>query len=323
MYVPYLSWGTELATDYAERSRVTSFRETFTMLGNLFFAAGPLVFLSDDAPLRDVLLLISGTLLLMVPLTVLPLGLRVRDPMPERPTQTHLLRELVGLGQDRVLIRFVIATLVFALGEGIANSLLVFFFAVGLELPHRVFWGIFILYIATLCAVPAMLYIAQRIEKHKLLALAIAIQMLVYGLFVVIPAGNFASVVILEIVLGIATSAMLVLPTSMLADIIDHGHAAIGRRSSGAYVAVYNLALKLGMALGVGLAFGMLAWVGYEPAAVDHSAADANHIRLLAFGLPCLLQVPVILLYMSHPITRQVQQALREQIHGHGVETVG
>lgn len=35
IYIPYLSWGTELATDYVERSRVTSFRETFSMLGAL------------------------------------------------------------------------------------------------------------------------------------------------------------------------------------------------------------------------------------------------------------------------------------------------
>src|SRR5581483_9451937 len=47
MYIPYLSWGSELADDYVERSRVTSYREAFTMLGNLFFAAAPLTFLAQ------------------------------------------------------------------------------------------------------------------------------------------------------------------------------------------------------------------------------------------------------------------------------------
>ena len=35
MYIPYLSWGVELADDYAERSRVTGFREAATMIGIL------------------------------------------------------------------------------------------------------------------------------------------------------------------------------------------------------------------------------------------------------------------------------------------------
>jgi len=315
MYVPYVSWGTELAHEYSERSRVTSFRETFTMLGNLFFAAGPLIFLADAAPLKDVLLLISITLLVTVALTTIPLGLYVPDSGPAKSTRTHLFRELIGLGNDRVMIRFVLATLIYAIGEGIANSIFVFFFGVGLQLPNRVFWAVFILYVATLCTMPAMLYVAKRMEKHRLLAIGLSIQVLAYGLFVVIPPGNFARVVVLEIVLGIANSAMLVLPTSILADIIDHGHVATGVRCSGAYVATYNLALKLGMAIGVGLAFGLLAWVHYEPAAAQHSPADVRNIRLLTFGLPCVLQIPVILLYLKHPITRRIQQRLRERIH--------
>lgn len=320
MYVPYLSWGTELADEYAERNRVTSFRETFTMLGNLFFAVGPLIFLKDTAPLREVLLLISVTLMLAVPVTVLPLGLYVSDSVRTRRVKTHLIRDLMGVGQDRVMVRFIVATLIFAIGEGVVNSLLVFYFGVGLQLPNRVFWAIFILYVATLCAMPAMLYVAKRMEKHRLLAIGVAIQVLTYGLFAVIPPRNFASVVFLEVVLGIANSAMLVLPTSILADIIDHGHVATGQRRSGAYVAIYNLALKLGMALGVGLAFGLLACANYEPAAAQHTITDMKNIRMLAFALPCLLQIPVILLYLRHPITRRIQQQLSERIQSHADE---
>lgn len=314
IFIPYLSWGTELASDYAERSRVTSFRETFTMLANLFFAAAPLVFLAHDAPLRDVLSLISSTVVLLAPLAILALALAVRDPPPTQRLRASVFKELSGVGKDRVSLLFVIATLIFFLGEGIANSLLVFFFDVGLQLPNKVFWAIFILYIATLGAVPLMLRVARRVEKHGLLAAAVATQVLVYGAFVAVPQGNFAIVVMLEIVLGIANSAMLILPTSILADIIDHGEVTSGERRSGGYAAIYNLARKLGLALGVGLGFGLLAWVHYEPGAAQHTAQDVSHIRLLTFGLPCLLQLPVILLYLKHPITKKVQQQLREQI---------
>jgi glycoside/pentoside/hexuronide:cation symporter, GPH family len=314
MYVPYLSWGTELASDYAERNRVTSFREAFTMLGVLFFSAGPLVFLNDDAPLREVLYLISLTVLLTLPLTILPLAFSVRDPAPTQRMQTHLLEELTEVARDRVMRRFALATLCFATGEGIANSLLVFFFSVGLALPNKMFWAIFILYVATLCSVPLMLRLTRHVEKHRLLAAGVAVQMLVYAGAVFIPQGNFTLVAVLWIVLGMANSAMLILPTSIVADIIDHGEAVSGERRSGAYVAVFNLMFKLGMALGVGVAFGLLALIEYRPDAATHTAADALHIRLLTFGLPGLLAPLVVFLYLKHPITQKVQRQLRAQI---------
>jgi Na+/melibiose symporter-like transporter len=133
--------------------------------------------------------------------------------------------------------------------------------------------------------------------------------------------GNFTIVAALQVALGIANSAMLILPTSILADIIDHGQVMSGERRSGAYVAIYNLVYKLGMALGVGLSFGLLALVHYDPGAAHHSATDVSSIRLLGFGLPCLLQVPVVILYLTHPISRKIQRQLREQINSrHSVQ---
>src|SRR5262249_28744600 len=151
--------------DYAERSRVTSYRETFTMLGNLFFAGAPILFLAEGAPLREVLLLISLGVLVALPIAVLPLGLRVRDPVPTERTHTNVASDLAGVTKDGVLLRFLIATLFYSVGEGVVNALLVFYFGVGIELPGKLFWAIFILYIATLAAVPLMLWVARRTEK--------------------------------------------------------------------------------------------------------------------------------------------------------------
>jgi Na+/melibiose symporter-like transporter len=79
-------------------------------------------------------------------------------------------------------------------------------------------------------------------------------------------------------------------------------------------VAVDNLVCKLGLALGVGLSFGLLALVGYVPGAEAYSAVDERNIRLLGFGLPCLLSIPVIVLYLKHPISKKTQAQFRERI---------
>lgn len=314
MKIPYISWGAELATEYVERSRVTTFRETFTMLGNLLFAAAPLVFLAADAPLHSVLLLMSSTVLWMVPIAVILLALFVRDPPPVHSQTTPLWQGLALLGKDRVLIRFVCATLLIWTSEGVINSLAVFSFSVGLELPDKLFWIILILYVATLSAVPLTLRLAQSWEKHHLLAAGILVYTSATLSLVWVPGGAFVLVSVIWVIAGIGYAAITVLPTSVLADVVDNGEAATGERRSGSYAAIYYLVVKIGLALGVGLSFGLLDLVDYDPSAAHHPAADVRNIRWLGFGLPSLLYAGALLLYMRHPVTREAQRLLRRTI---------
>ena len=314
MKIPYVSWGTEIATDYVERSRVASFRESFTMLGNLLFAAAPLIFLTAAAPLREVLFIMSVAVLCLVPICAVLLGCCVPDPVPLDSSTAPLLAGVAVLARDKVLIRFIAATLLIWTSEGVINSLAVFSFSAGLQLPNQLFWIILILYIATLSAVPVTLHFAAKCEKHRLMAIGIAIYTTATTMLIWAPTGNFITITAIWVVAGIAYASITILPTSVLADIVDCGEAADGERRSGAYAAIYYLVTKIGLALGVGLAFGLLDLVHYDPAATSHGAADRLNIRLLGFGLPSLLYFGALLLYLKHPITRQVQKRLRAQI---------
>lgn len=319
MKIPYISWGTELATDYVERNRVTTFRESFTMLGNLLFAAAPLIFLAPGAPLRQVLLIISVAVLCLIPVSAALLGWGVRDPIPAATSSTPLLAGLAALARDKVLIRFVLATLLIWTSEGVINSLAVFSFSVGLGLPDKLFWIILILYIATLSAVPYTLRLAGRWEKHRLMATAIAIYCAATTVLIWAPAGHFVTIAAIWIVAGLAYASITILPTSVLADIVDHAEVAVGERRAGAYAALYYLVGKVGLALGVGVAFGLLEVVNYDPTALAHTPADELNIRLLGFGLPSVLYVGALLLYLGHPITRDAQRQLRAQIDSRSV----
>lgn len=311
--IPHLSWGTELATDYVERSRVFSFREAFTMLGFLVFCVAPLIWLPSAAPLHQVLSLIAVIIIVSVPLTTLPL-FWVKDPPQRERSGSQPLRELLELARDRILRRFALARLFFYIEEGIIGSLLVFSFGVGLKLPDKFFWLILILWVATLAAVPFMLRLARRFEKHHLLAAGLAIYSMGLATLVFAPVGNFVFVALIWVIVGFANSAIVTLPTSIVADIVDHDEVSSDKRRSGAYVAIDNLTLKVGLAVGLAVAFGLLDAVGYDPSAAQHSAADAWKIRVLGFGLPALLLIPSIILILKHPITRSVQSQLREKI---------
>ena len=314
MYIPYLSWGTELATDYIERSRVTSFRETFNMLGVMIFVAAPLIFLPSDPPLRNVLYLISLTVLYTVPPAVMASGFFVGDTPPVESRKVQLLKDVATLAKDRVFIQFAIGRLLYFIEEGVSNSVFVFSFGVGFGLPNKFYWALLILYIATLCTVPITLRLAKHIDKHRMLAAGMGIQALVYALALCMPQGNFLLVAGLWVVFGVGNSAIMTLPGSVLADIIDNGEVITGERASGVYVAADNLVYKVGMALGVGLSFGLLDMLHYEPSLTHHSGADVRNIRIVGFGLPCLLSMLAFVPYVMHPITRKVHDELRRRI---------
>jgi GPH family glycoside/pentoside/hexuronide:cation symporter len=230
-----------------------------------------------------------------------------------------LLAGLAALARDKVLIRFVVATLLIWTSEGVINSLAVFSFSVGLGLPDKLFWIILILYIATLSAVPGTLRLAGRCEKHRLMATAIAIYSAATTVLIWAPAGHFMTIAAIWVVAGLAYASITILPTSVLADIVDHAEVAVGERRAGAYAALYYLVGKVGLALGVGVAFGLLEVMDYDPTALAHTPADELNIRLLGFGLPSLLYVGALLLYLGHPITRDAQRQLRAQIDSRSV----
>lgn len=315
--IPHLSWGAELAEDYVERSRVTSFRETFTMVGNLAFVMGPLLLLGDAAPLREILLVIAVSVLILAPLTMIPIAIVVPDP-PRLRTTAPLLKALLPLLRDRALVLFLTASMLYWMGVSVSNSVAVFTFSVGLGLPKALLWIVLILYIAMLLAVPAVMWLSKRVEKHHLLAGGLVLGSIT-GLLVWAPMHSFALVAATFAFSAIGSAAAFIIPTSMLADIIDRGEAATDEKRSGAYVALYNLASKIGLALGVGVSFVLLQLFNYEPSATHHGASDISHIRLIGLGMPALLWIVALSIYLRHPITKQAQRALRATIAARGV----
>jgi GPH family glycoside/pentoside/hexuronide:cation symporter len=227
------------------------------------------------------------------------------------------------LMRDRVLLRFVMATLLIWTSEGVINSLAVFSFSVGLELPNKIFFIILALYVATLSSVPLTLWLARRWEKHRLLALGIAVYTAATTTLLWVPRGSLVLTTLVWVIGGIGYAAITTLPTSVLADIVDRGEVATGERRAGAYAAIYYLVVKVGLALGVGIAFGLLALIHFDPSAAHHSLADAQNIRIVGFGLPSLLYAMALILYLGHPITRRLQRQLRMEIDMREANRVG
>ena len=312
--IPYRSWGADLADDYVERSRVTAFREFFTMFGQFAFAAAPIFLLPEDAPLGDVLSLVSIAAIIALAIGTALIVFGVPDVAAAPPASDSLVRAITALRSDRILRLFALAWLIYMIAQGIVNSLAVFSFKAGLGLPNKIFWSIFILYISMMCSVPITMRLAKAFDKHKLLILGMVINGACLGALIFVPMENFTIVAIIWVVTGFGYNICIYLPWSMMADVIDNGELDTGQRRPGAYMAVLNLTSKIALALGIGIAFGSLELVDFDPTATIYELRDVVNIRLLGFGLPCVLMLAAAFVVLKYPITRERQRTVRELI---------
>lgn len=316
--IPHISWGTEISDDYVERSRVMTFREAFSFLGNLLFALMPLLFLKDDAPLSEVLFLISLSVLLSVPIATSLIAVFVKDPLPTQMSRPELLKGFSEVLRNPVMVRFCLAILCLWTLIGASNSVAVFAFQVGLKLPQGLFYVVFVLYVTTLCMMPVVGYLSKRVDKHHLMMGSLALHGIAMLAHLFVPQGQAAAVYPLWVLAGIATGPLVIVPPSMLADIVDHGELASGERRPGAYVAIFNLIMKIGLALGVGFSFGLLDIFSFKPNAASFTEADAWNIKLIGFALPAILSVPAILILLKYPLNRQRHHDLRAALAARG-----
>ena len=312
--IPYWSWGAELASSYEQRSRIVAYRESGTMAGNLIFATAPVLFLAGDASIRDVLWLIALSIIILMPLTIISLGLVVVDKLPENKIELHFFEGLQALGKNGPMIRMLVMALFLWFALGVINAIAVFLIDVGLGLPDKLFLLVLVQYATALMTVPIAVRLANRFGKHIILMCGLSVTLIAFLAGSVVPLGNFKVVLFLWVIIGAGFSTLLILPLSILADIVDYDTVATGEQRSGSYVAAYNLMTKIGLAVGVGMSFGLLDMLNYNPSSETYSTEDIVNVRIVGFVIPSLLLIPAIFILGRFPITKQLQQQLREKI---------
>ena len=320
MRIPYWSWGAELSQSYDERSKVTGFRESAAMIGNLVVASAPLLFLPKDAPVRDVLFLIAVLLVILIPATTVPLVSKITDQQSPKKLEFQFIRDARCVAQNTPFIKLLTVYGLVEVSLGVLNSVAIFLVGIALGLPNEFFSLFFIEYVAAILFAPAVVRLANKFGKHITMGSALLIMVVIYLIGFILPMGSYLLTAICICCLGLTLSCIGILPTSILADVIDYDTATSGEPKTGIYVAVLNLSMKLGLALGVGITYGFLALVGFDPSASNHNAEDVLMVRMAGFGLTSILLIPAIYILWKFPITKNVQRELRRRIDANNIK---
>ncbi len=107
---------------------------------------------------------------------------------------------------------------------------------------------------------------------------------------------------------------MALLSNSLAADVVDVDTLASGRQRSGTYFAVWGMATKAAIGLGVVLGTSLAARVGYDASVLPLSPEIQTSLVRVYGGVPAILMTLGALFLWNFPVTRETHRSVREQL---------
>ncbi len=313
--LPYSAWGAELSGDYAHRTRITGFREAFTLAGTLLAIALPfaLGFERETGPDGLALLGVAVATLLLI------LGALAAWRVPE--PADHTVRPLGfksgarAMAANAPFARLLAAYFLNGLANGIPATLFLYFVAVRLGAPEMRGPLLFFYFLAGIAGVPLALWAAGRWGKHRAWCMAMLVNCAIFALVPLLDQGDVLQFGAVCVATGLLLGFDLSLPPAIQADVIDVDTASSGEQRSGIYFAAWSLATKLSLALGVGIVFPLLALSGFDAAAGSDNASGAIRTLVTLYVVPAVvLKLSAIGLMWSFPLDVVEQSDLRRRI---------
>ena len=319
MLLSWSAWGAELAGGYRERSRITGWRESFTVIGTLAAIAIPFAMSEGDDIGREGMaalgLAVAGSLMVFGALSLLA----VPEPVDHSVTRLALRQSLAAMAANKPFLRLIIAYFVNGLANGIPATLFLYFVSARLGAPDMRGPLLFLYFFCGLAGVPAATWLAGRIGKHRAWSFAMILACAVFAFAPLIGTGDIVAFGAVCIVTCFVLGFDLALPPSIQADVIDADTAASGAQRSGIYFAAWSLATKLSLAAGAGIAFPLLSLSGFDPAAgAANSSSSLFVLAALYAWAPVGLKLLAVALMWSFPLDEAGQAEARQRIETRG-----
>lgn len=314
--LPYSAWGAELSPDYHERSRIAGAREGFLVAGTLAAAGLPGLL---GAGRGESLAVIAWTLWCVLPPCVLLAVATVPEGVPLRRGRLGWRRGWQVIRGNAPFRRLIAAYFLNSVANGLPATLFLLFVAHVLGKPEWSGLLLFVYFACGVASIPLWLRLSRRYGKHRVWMVAMLGATAVFAIVPLLGAGDhwwFLGVCALT---GLALGADLTLPSSMQADVVDLDTLRSGRERTGLYFAAWGMATKLALALAVGVAFPLLEWAGFDPAAGPPSEPALLTLAVLYSLVPGAFKLGAVALFHGYPITAARQQRIRRLIHArHG-----
>ncbi|MFO1070184.1 MAG: MFS transporter [Geminicoccaceae bacterium] len=312
MLLAYAAWGAELTGAYHERSRVSGAREACVILGIVTAAALPAVLGVEPGSATALSALFWLTLVALPPALLLLLALVPEPPPPPQPP-LDLRAGIAAALSNRPFVRLLVAYLLNSLANGLPATLFLLYVEHVLGAASAAGLLLLVYFGAGMLSVPVWLQVSYRFGKSRTWAVSMLWACVVFAAVLFLGQGDVVAFAVICVLSGFSLGADLALPASMQADVVDLDRVATGRRRTGLFFAVWGMATKLAGAVAVGIAFPVLAAIGFTTAGGNDGTALTG-LALLYGGLPVVLKLAAVALVWRFPLDESAQAELQRRL---------
>jgi GPH family glycoside/pentoside/hexuronide:cation symporter len=318
MLIPYYAWGSELSTDYRERSKVTGSRAMFNSLGSLTAQIVPAVaLLFFGLGGSDVVLeLVGMTMLVLMPICVLLTVTNVPESTYQPQQRVSAKEGLKVMFSNGPFKRLVAAFMIGSIGLNVTTPLYLFFIADVLDAEEKAIYMLSVFYLTSIFAVPFWVWFSGRIGKHRAYLVSFFMLALAHPFYMLLGAGDFWYMLPITVVTGFAAGGFSqTLPNSMKADVIDLDTLETGENRAAQFFAAWSFAQKATASFGGAIALFGLSMVGFDAqAGSTNGENELWGLRFLFSTFPSLFFLTGAAIVRKYSITEEKHAEIRAQL---------
>jgi len=313
VYMPYFALTPELTDDYDERTKLTSYRMFFSIIGSLVSFILPMIIIGSMAPENASRVLMMGLifgLLSAAPLIIVFFGIHERKEFAE-VDKPRLFQSLKAALKNRPFVFGAIIYLLTWASVAIVQSNLLFFLKYVANRENQSTLIMATIFVVAMFSIPLWEWLSRRWNKRLAYIFGIAFWAIVQlVLITVTPSTPLSIILLLCFLAGIGVGAAHVLPWSIIPDAIEWDEYQTGERHEGMFYSLITLTAKVANSIAVPLSLMVLELTGYVPNMAQQSKETLTGIRLVIGPIPAALLVGGILFAIFYPLTREKHHEL-------------
>jgi GPH family glycoside/pentoside/hexuronide:cation symporter len=317
-YMPYYALTPELTLDYDERTSLTSYRATFSIVGSLVaFIAAPIL-AGDTVPDNAGRFLLMGALFGLVsalPLLLVFFNTRERAEFQQQ-SQPSLKESLQAALRNRPFLFTVGVYLLTWMTVDIIMEMILFFLKYRMGMADTESYLILgTIFVVALLALPLWVWTSHHWDKRRAYAAGIAFWAAVQIVLVVVdPTWGLPALLVLAALAGIGVGAAHVLPWAMIPDAVEYDEVATGQRHEGMFYSLVSLMQKVASSIAIPLALLMLKVTGFNADAAQQPPSAILGIQVLMGPVPAVLLCLGIVFALLYPLGRERHAQLRAEL---------
>ena len=298
-FVPHLSLGAELSTNYHERSRLFGYRHGFYTLGYIACLASMQWLIGAEAESSAAARSLALTLALPACAVMAVLVLFAVMKLRERPefqgrVGTSPLRAFADVWRNEHSRLLIVVTLIENIGSAAIGALTLYVTQYVVGAPHMGPAVILAYMIPSAFSVPLWIPLSRRVGKVRLWMYSMLGTGVSFGAMFMLPFlapdWRLGAMIVFAAFAGLAAGCGGTVGPSVQGDVIDYDEHLTGERKEGSYFAAWNFVYKSAAGIMLALTGFVLDFSGFVPNQEQTFATQLWIVGLYgAFPLICYL----------------------------------